>query len=145
MDVRLEPVTADNWRDVVDLEPRADQRRFVAPISRYLCLGFFDGVWNSMAIRCEDRAVGHVMWAYDDDEGAHWIGGLVVAAPHQGAGIGRRAVDKLIHRLGADHGALRFALMYHPENRVAAGLYRSMGFVETGEVVDDEVVARLPR
>ncbi len=35
-----------------------------------------------------------------------------------------------------------FALSYQPDNEVAKALYASLGFVETGEVDDDEVVAR---
>ena len=35
------------------------------------------------------------------------------------------------------------ALSYEPENEVAAKLYHSMGFVENGEMDDDEIVAVL--
>ena len=34
------------------------------------------------------------------------------------------------------------ALSYDPENTVARSLYASMGFVETGEISDNETVAR---
>ena len=34
------------------------------------------------------------------------------------------------------------ALSYSPENTAARELYASLGFVETGEQEDDEVVAR---
>jgi len=34
------------------------------------------------------------------------------------------------------------ALSYDPQNTVARSLYASMGFVETGEISDDETVAR---
>jgi diamine N-acetyltransferase len=37
------------------------------------------------------------------------------------------------------------ALSYAPENRVARDLYLGLGFVESGEVEDDEIVARLVR
>ena len=40
-------------------------------------------------------------------------------------------------------GGARFALSYQPDNAVARRLYAGLGFVETGEVDDDEVVARL--
>ena len=41
-------------------------------------------------------------------------------------------------------GTAGFALSYEAENVTAAGLYTSLGFVPTGERVDDEVVARRP-
>jgi len=34
------------------------------------------------------------------------------------------------------------ALSYDPRNTVARSLYASMGFIETGELDDDETVAR---
>ena len=37
------------------------------------------------------------------------------------------------------------ALSVAPDNRGALGLYRSLGFVETGELSDDEVVLRRER
>jgi diamine N-acetyltransferase len=36
------------------------------------------------------------------------------------------------------------ALSYAPDNAVARTLYRSLGFIETGEADGDEVVARRP-
>ena len=46
--------------------------------------------------------------------------------------------------LREEAGATGFALSYAPENTVARSLYASLGFAETGEVDDDEVVARRP-
>ena len=83
------------------------------------------------------------MWAMDVDEGAHWIGGAVIDAAHQGRGIGRRAMTTVIERLRRDEDAVILALAYRPENERARSLYRSLGFVETGETDGDEIVARL--
>lgn len=57
--------------------------------------------WRDVAIFEGDSAVAHVMWGVDDD-GSHWIGGLLVDAAHQARS--------------------------------------SLGFVETGECDDDELV-----
>jgi diamine N-acetyltransferase len=56
--------------------------------------------------------------------------------------VGRAAVVEAVRTLDARAGSAGFALSYHPENLVAKRLYASLGFVETGEVVDDEAVAR---
>ena len=45
----------------------------------------------------------------------------------------------------AEIDAPSFALSYQPENTAARALYASLGFVETGEQEDDEVVARRPK
>jgi hypothetical protein len=38
MDIELADVTEANWRDVAAVRPHADQNRFVAPTTYYLCL-----------------------------------------------------------------------------------------------------------
>ena len=92
--VRLVDVTAHNWRDVADLEVTAEQRAFVTPVSRYLCLCHYGGVWRPLAVVADGqpvggRAVGFVMWAVDPDDGSGWIGGLVIG----------REDDELVARL----------------------------------------------
>ena len=49
----------------------------------------------------------------------------------------------IIESLRSHQAATTFALTYRPDNIVARRLYASLGFVETGEHQDDEVVARL--
>jgi diamine N-acetyltransferase len=142
--VELVDVDADNWRAVAAVRPRPEQQDFVAATTYYLCLCHYGGVWRPLAARIDDEVVGYVQWGVDDD-GSHWIGGLVVDAAHQGRGVGRGIVEALIARLSPLAGAAGLALSYQPANTAARALYASLGFVETGELVDDEeeVVARL--
>lgn len=142
--VVLDEITDENWRAVADVAPADDQRRFVAALgARYLLLSLRAGVWNSLAVRADATVVGHVMWAYDDEGGAHWIGGMIVDAAEQGRGVGRAAVRALIGRLAALPGCREIRLSYHPDNAPAGRLYAGLGFVPTGEFEDDEVVAAL--
>jgi diamine N-acetyltransferase len=138
VDLTLAPVTADSWRDVADLAPRDDQRRFVPALAaRYLLLGLFGDTWHNLAVLEDDTAVAHVMWGVDDD-GSHWIGGLLVDAAHQGRGVGRRTVELLLERWMPDHLMARASC--HPDNTASWALFASLGFVETGEWDDDELV-----
>lgn len=50
-------------------------------------------------------------------------------------------VTQLLER-AASHGHREAALSYDPQNTLAQSLYSSMGFEETGELVDNETVAR---
>lgn len=139
---RLEDVGPSNWRAVCDVEPRPEQARFVTSTARYLCLCHYGDDWNPVAIVHDDQVVGFAMWAVDTDD-SRWIGGLVVDAAWQGRGIGEAAVRLLVEMLTAQAGATNIALSYEPDNHRARALYRRLGFVETGEVEDDEVIARL--
>jgi diamine N-acetyltransferase len=139
--VKLVEVDVDNWRSVAAVEPEPDQGRFVAPITRYLCLAHYGGEWHPLAIEADGTIVGHVMWAVDPEDGSTWLGGLVIDAAHQRRGIGRAAVRAFLDRFAKD-GVVNAALSYQPENSVARRLYLDIGFVETGEMEDDELVAR---
>ena len=115
--VELVDVTAENWADVADVEPHEFPREFVAPIARYLCMAHYERAWRPWAVIHHGSVVGHV--------------------------IGRRAMTTVIERLRRDEDAVIFSLDYRSENERARSLYRSLGFVETGETDGDEVVARL--
>ena len=139
--VLLAEVDATNWIVLAEIEPKPDQRDFVAPVTRYLCLAHYGGEWNPLAIETDGTIVGHVMWAVDDADGSTWLGGLVIDAAHQGRGIGRAVVEAFLDRF-TEGGKTNVALSYSPENEVARRLYLGAGFVETGEMEGDEIVAR---
>ncbi|MFI7605432.1 GNAT family N-acetyltransferase [Micromonospora sp. NPDC049366] len=141
--VTLRPVDDDNWRAVADVAPRDDQRAWVAALAaRYLLLTSREDVWTSLAVYADETVVGHVMWGVDDD-GSHWIGGMVIDAPEQGRGIGAATVSTLAGWLAARAGNPPVRLSYHPENTAAAALYTALGFRPTGEIEDDEIIAEL--
>ena len=141
--VTLRPVDADSWRDVARLTVAPGQERFVATPTYYLALCAYGDVWHPMSVHdAAGAVVGFLMWGIDDADGSCWLGGILVDASRQGRGVGRAAVlaaRRLLEEQGAAGG---FALSYQPDNVAAKALYASLGFVETGEVDDDEVVAR---
>ena len=71
------------------------------------------------------------------------VGGILVDAGQQLRGLGRAAVVQALSLLRTETGHTSFALSYRPDNVVARQLYASLGFVETGEEEDGELVARL--
>lgn len=140
-DVSLSPVDAQTWRAVAALRVSPDQEEFVALPLHYLALCAYGGVWHPLAATVDGEVVGFLMWGLDDD-GSLWLGGILVDVGRQGRGIGRAMTRAALDLLEPQSGPAGFALSYQPANTRAAGLYRSLGFVETGEVDDDEVVAR---
>jgi len=138
----LEDIRADNWRACTALEVDETQRSFVAPVAYYLALcAYGETPWHPLAVRVEEEVVGFVMWGVDPADESFWIGGLVIDRRHQRRGHGRAVVRQLLER-AASAGHREAALSYLPRNTLARSLYARMGFVETGEVEDDETVAR---
>jgi diamine N-acetyltransferase len=86
--------------------------------------------------------MGHLMWAIDEDDGSTWLGGVIIDSAAQNQGVGRAAVQSFIDRFSSD-GGMDLALSYAPDNSVARHLYSDLGFIETGELAEDDIVARL--
>lgn len=144
--VWLRPIDDDNWRAVADVVPRDDQRDFVAPsAARYVLLSMRGGVWQSLAVCADEEVVGHVMWGWDDDDQRYWIGGMVIDASRQGAGLGRATVLTLVRWLMERSDCQGVRLSVHKSNELARGLYGSVGFQELELDEDGEIVAELTR
>jgi diamine N-acetyltransferase len=149
--VSLAPVTRENWRDLARVRATEGQREWVADVTFYLCLSTYEGLWRSYAVVDQGATVGHVMWAVDPEEDSHWIGGLVIDREQQGRGLGRATVQALLALWDAQEPALsgtsytEAALSVAPDNQSARALYRSLGFAETGELSEGELVMRRPR
>jgi diamine N-acetyltransferase len=141
-EVRLVPVNEDNWRDVAAVKPHPEQASFVAPTTYYLCLAHYGTQWNPLAIVRDGSVVGHLMWAVDKEDASTWLGGVVIATAAQNQGVGRAAVLSFIERFSSS-SRVNLALSYVPDNIVARHLYSDLGFIETGELAKDEIVARL--
>ena len=142
--VTLRPVGRDNWRAITKLEVTAEQRGFVAELCYYLALCAYDKIWQPLAICWGEQVIGFLMWAIDPaDANCCWLGGIMIDQRYQRQGYGRQAVQAALALLVEEQGQHAFALSYQPANRIAKHLYVSLGFIETDEWEDDEVVARL--
>ena len=60
----------------------------------------------------------------------------------QGRGYGRKAMELLLQSL-RERRLKRVVLCYREADQAAARLYRSLGFTETGERDDDEILMEL--
>lgn len=140
--VTLRLVDKDNWREVASLEVTPEQRVFVAEPSYYLALCCYD-IWNPLAVYAGEQVVGFIimMWGIDDDKSC-WFGGILIDHRQQRRDYGREAVIGAVAMLGEKTVSETFALSYLPANTVARQLYKILGFMETGELEGDEIVAR---
>lgn len=138
----LEPVNKENWRGVAQLKVTPEQQTFVAEPCYYLALCCYGGIWQPLAIMLDRDVIGMCMWGIDPEDGSCWLGGVLIDQSHQGRGYGKAALQTALNMLAEQHGHRNFALSYNPTNQVAKKLYETLGFRETSEQVDDEVVAR---
>jgi len=139
----LKAVTKENWRAVCGLQVMDEQKLFVADPAYYLNLCHYGGLWQPLAVHLGETVIGFLMWAIDDADGSCWLGGILIDKHYQGKGFGRQAVQLALEHLARETRSSEFALSYLPSNTSARDLYLSLGFRETDEKEDEEIVARL--
>lgn len=137
-------------REFLSLEVSEVQSRYVASMAENFADALFppDDGWEDSTtwIRGVTRGgvpAGFIMCSDSpDDEKDPWIWRLLVDRQHQGYGVGKYAVECAISRYRS-LGSKQLITAWHPGPEDASGFYKKLGFVETGEKLDDEVIAAL--
>lgn len=98
--------------------------------------------WLRGVIRNGEPA-GFIMCADPTDtQNDAWIWRLLVDKNHQGVGVGTFAVNEAIARFFS-MDIRRVLVSWKPQANNPSGFYYKLGFKETGEMVDGEIVAAI--
>lgn len=148
----IRPVTIKNWQSLIKLKAREDQTAFVASnvysIAQAQFGDEYEGHWDLYPFGIYDNGdvpVGFLMYGLNFNHPTQqaFIQRLMVDEMFQGKGYGRFAMQKMIEIFRADDRIREVGISYEPHNEGARKLYASVGFVETGEMVEEEVIAVL--
>ena len=142
-DVTLQPITTRRVaRDVVLLKLGPGQEKFVAPNAISLADAYVEKSWHPLAVFAGDELVGFVMYGTDvvEDPEQWWIIRVMIDERFQGRGYGRAATTALVDLMRERHRCASIRLGVDPANQRAIRLYESLGFRDTGEVEDDEMI-----
>lgn len=148
----IRPVSLENWQSLIKLKVREDQTGFVASnlysIAQAQFGDEYEGHWDlhPFGIYDDDEVpVGFLMYGlnFNHPKQQAFIQRLMVDEKFQGKGFGRFAMERMIEIFRADERIQEVGISYEPHNEGARELYASVGFVETGEMVEEEVVAVL--
>jgi diamine N-acetyltransferase len=144
--VHLKEINQDNWQQAIGLDVTPDQKHFVAPNLYSIAEAIFNPTFVPLAIYDEtETMVGFLMHGTNPDNDELWIIRLMVDQQYQGRGYGRAAMEEIIRQLRDRSDRQEIFTSYEPDNHVAAKLYRSLGFEDTGRVENGELVVRLRR
>lgn len=90
--------------------------------------------------------VGFTMFAFDEEYedpfDRYWLWRLMIDESLQGKGYGTAALQTIIQYF-RDNGANNIRLSTKETNINALSMYRKAGFIETGEMNDEEIVLKL--
>ena len=157
--LRLEKITGKNVWDILKLCVSEKQKSFVASNDISIIEAYTAITGNGYAfpfgIYEDDTPIGFLMIGFDTDD--YWDDAPLIAKGNYN--LWRLMIDKIYQNKGYGKEAVRLALefiktfpcgkaeycwlSYEPENEIASQLYRSFGFVETGEMYEEELIAIL--
>ncbi len=145
MSVELRQITRDNWRECVRLKVADDQQKYVASNAVSLAQSKYEPECVPLSVYDGDTIVGFVMYRPEDYglSKLWFIDRLMIGAQYQGKGYGRAAMEALLARLRAIPGYNAVLISFVPGNATAEKLYSSLGFKDTGEIDEGEIVYRL--
>lgn len=157
--IRLEKVNAKNVWSLLKLHVAKDQAPFVAPNNSSLIEAYLAIAGNGHAfpfgIFADEVPVGFLMIGFDVDDsfenppqiayGNYSIWRFMIDERYQNRGYGKEALRLALEFVRSyPCGKAEFCyLSYDPDNIKAKKLYSEYGFIENGEMDDDEIVAVL--
>ena len=139
--VTLREITWETVPTILRLDVMENQKKFVAPNAFSISEAYFEPKAWFRAIYADETPVGFIMLYDDPDEPVYFLWRLMVDSRYQGLGFGRRAVELLETYVRGRPGAKELVVSYVPEEGGPEVFYRKLGFVPTGEMDGDEVVA----
>lgn len=157
--LKLEKITGKNVWDILKLRVSEKQKSFVASNDISMIEAYISITGNGYAfpfgIYEDDVPIGFLMIGFDTDDywddapliakGNYNLWRLMIDHHYQNKGYGKEAVRLALEFIKTfPCGEAEYCwLSYEPENEVARQLYHSFGFVETGEMDGEELVAVL--
>jgi len=155
--INLNPVTGDNCVPIISMEVHEHQKRFVATNAKSLSQAY--ARWKdcgtpplTYGIYNNDDLVGFMMIDYETaeenqdtiKEPCYYLWRFMMDKNHQGKGYGKAALQQAIAHIRTKPmgEAAWFYTSVVPESN-ARKLYQDLGFVETGDIDDGELVSRL--
>jgi diamine N-acetyltransferase len=141
--ITLREITAATVNDFLKLKVKPEQEKFVASNAKSIAQAHFEPKAWFRAIYADETPVGFVQLIDDPETPNYYIWRFMIDAAHQRKGYGRRALQLVIDYVRSRPNAREVTLSFVSAEGGPEPLYRSMGFVPTGEVEEGEVVARL--
>ncbi|MCR1842606.1 GNAT family N-acetyltransferase [Murimonas intestini] len=138
----LKRIDESNFIDCFNLKLAVGQEKYVSNPIRSLAQAYvYYSQCTPFGIYVEDKMVGYVMVIYDYDEEVYNIWHMMIDKEFQGNGYGKGALKEVLRYISSKPfgQSQTVFITCNPENTIAYGLYRQLGFMETGRSDDDEL------
>lgn len=145
--ISISELTEANFYKCIDLKLADDQVERIAPNVYSIAESKVNLNFTPYAIRLDEDVIGFVMTDIDPletDRRKYWIPRFMIDVRYQRKGYGREAMFQVIEMLKRYEDCKYIGLSTEPDNTSALQFYESLGFVNTGELLEEtEVILEL--
>ncbi|KMK76117.1 GNAT family N-acetyltransferase [Alkalihalobacillus pseudalcaliphilus] len=145
--ITIKNLTMNNIYKCLDLKLAADQVKRVAPNVYSIAESKVNPLLTPYVIHLDDEVIGFVMTECDPneiEERRYWIPRFMIDVSYQRKGYGKEAMQQVIDILKMNDECNYIGLSTEPDNDSAIHFYESLGFVNTGELLEGkEVILKL--
>ena len=145
MELKLVPVTAENWRSAVFLT--TDPERNIPLDEKWLTSNAFsllqcryDPDWDCRLMMDAEKAVGFVFFGYWREEDRYLLCRYMIDVEYQNKGYGKAFLPMAIQLIHDQYGCRDVYTSVHDDNHHAVHLYTKFGFMPTEEMDAEERV-----
>lgn len=148
MDIYLKDVNEDNWVQCILLTTNKEGEsyvfeEFVASNALSIAQSKMEKGWTIKAIYNGDLIIGFTMYGYCYEYDFYEICRFMIDHKYQGKGYGRFALGKIIEEMKKIKDCNDIFISFDPKNEIAKSLYESIGFKDTGKIIEDELLFKL--
>lgn len=142
--LRLEPVTAENWRDAVFITTDPDHRNpldeeWVTSTAFSMLQVVYEENWDCRVVYGGEAAVGFVFYGLWK-ENRPLLCRYTIDVDFQGKGYGQKALPLIVEQISRQYGSRKVYVTLEKANERAVHLYEKFGFRNTGETDEGESV-----
>ena len=144
--IQLKQIDENNFIDAFNLKLGDGQDAFVSHPIRSLAQAYvYRTQCTPLGIYAGGRMIGYVMVIYDYDEEVYNIWHMMIDKAYQGRGYGKAAMQRVLSYIASKPfgNSNHVSLTCAPDNKAAYGLYKRLGFNESGRSDEDEVELEL--
>ena len=154
--VKLVKINEENVWSIVNLEVYSNQKDYVASNSESLIEAYLylanNRIVMPFGIYDDEKPIGFLMIGFDDTssnvkiaKNNYCLWRLMIDKKYQRKGYGRKAIQLALDYIKEfPFGKAEYCYVsYDSKNQIGKDLYKSFGFVENGEMDDNEKVAIL--
>lgn len=145
MELKLVPVTAENWRTATFLTTDPEKKipldeQWLANNAFSLLQCHYDQDWDCRLMCDGDKAVGFVFYGYDRDEEYYLLCRYMIDVQYQGQGYGKAFLPMVVDQIRNQYGCRDVYTSVHDDNAHALHLYTAFGFRRTEKMDAEERV-----